>query len=133
MSKQVTDKATPSQGEGKNVGDARRSELHALSAEIVDLFYTQTFTHTITTPSDVCAAFSEMLLRHWDLCCIIIYLRDADGLLAQSAIHTHERFDEARAQEVGDLLASEVEHLGRELQVWSDERDGESEEGEGRC
>ncbi len=133
MSKQVTDKATPSAGEGKNVGEARRSELHALSAEIVDLFYTQAFTPTISTPSDVCAAFSELLLRHWDLCCIIIYLRDADGRLAQSAIHTHEHFDEARAREVGDLLASEVAHLGRELQVWSDERDGETEEGEEKC
>lgn len=133
MSKQVTDKAIQSAGEGKNAVEARRSELHALSAEIVDLFYTQAFTPTISTPSDVCAAFSELLLRHWDLCCIIIYLRDADGRLAQSAIHTHEHFDEARAREVGDLLASEVAHLGRELQVWSDERDGESEEGEEKC
>ncbi|HEV2913434.1 MAG TPA: HAMP domain-containing sensor histidine kinase [Pyrinomonadaceae bacterium] len=121
MSKQGIDKATASAEETVNGTEERRGELHALSAEIVDLFYTQTFSPTISTPSDVCAAFSEMLLRHWDLCCIIIYLRDGDGSLTQSAIHTHEHFDQARALEVGALLASTVESGGRELQVWLDE------------
>ncbi|HYY58757.1 MAG TPA: HAMP domain-containing sensor histidine kinase [Pyrinomonadaceae bacterium] len=130
MSKQGIDKATTLPVEEAGSGsDARRSELHALSAEIVDLFYTQTFSPTISTPSDVCAAFSEMLLRHWDLCCIIIYLRDGDGSLTQSAIHTHEHFDQARALEVGAMLASTVERVGRELQVWLDESEGETEEG----
>ena len=130
MSKQGIDKATtlPVE-ETESGGDARRSELHALSAEIVDLFYTQTFSPTISTPSDVCAAFSEMLLRHWDLCCIIIYLRDGDGSLTQSAIHTHDHFEQARALEVGAMLASTVERAGRELQVWLDESEGETEEG----
>ncbi|HEX8144428.1 MAG TPA: HAMP domain-containing sensor histidine kinase [Pyrinomonadaceae bacterium] len=130
MSKQATDEAALAVGEKGNDSDARRSELQALSAEVVDLFYAQTFSPTVSTPSDVCAAFSEMLLRHWDLCCIIIYLRDETGRLVQSAIHTHEHFDHERAQEVGALLASTVESAGRELQVWLDERDPATLEGQ---
>ncbi|HEX8138544.1 MAG TPA: HAMP domain-containing sensor histidine kinase [Pyrinomonadaceae bacterium] len=132
MNEQVTDKVALSAEEATNGTEAPRSELHALSAEIVDLFYTQTFSPTVSTPSDVCAAFSEMLLRHWDLCCIIIYLRDEQGRLVQSAQHTHEHFDEAHARRVGDLLAQTVEHAGRELQVWLDERETGTEEPEYR-
>jgi len=131
MSKQVTDKraTTSSSREKAETGsDGPPSELHALSAEIVDLFYTQTFSPTVSTPSDVCAAFSEMILRHWDLCCIIIYLRNGDGRLSQSAIHTHAHFDQARAQEVGAMLAATVERVGRELQVWLDEGSNEAAE-----
>lgn len=134
MSKQVTDKratSSSSQRKAETGSDGPRSELHALSAEIVDLFYAQTFSPTVSTPSDVCAAFSEMILRHWDLCCIIIYLRNGDGRLSQSAIHTHAHFDQARAQEVGAMLAATVERVGRELQVWLDEGgNGEAEETE---
>lgn len=126
MSKQVTDKkTTSSRGKAETGSDEPHSELHALSAEIVDLFYTQTFSPTVSTPADVCAAFSEMILRHWDLCCIIIYLRNGDGHLSQSAIHTHAHFDQARAQEVGAMLVATVERVGREIQVWLDEGDGE--------
>lgn len=131
MSKQVTDKrisSSSSQGQVETASDRPPSELHALSAEILDLFYAQTFSPTVSTPSDVCAAFSEMILRHWDLCCIIIYLRNGDGRLSQSAIHTHAHFDQARAQEVGAMLAATVERVGRELQVWLDEGGNEAEE-----
>ncbi|HEY6188463.1 MAG TPA: HAMP domain-containing sensor histidine kinase [Pyrinomonadaceae bacterium] len=121
MSKQGRDEAALPVEETRNSSEAHRSELQALSAEVVDLFYAQTFSPTMSTPSDVCAAFSEMLLRHWDLCCIIIYLRDETGRLVQSAIHTHEHFDQQRAQEVGAELAARVESTGRELEVWLDE------------
>jgi signal transduction histidine kinase len=123
MKEQVTDKVTLSVEDETNGPEAPRSELHALSSEIVDLFYAQTFSPTVSTPSDVCAAFAEMLLRHWDLCCIIIYLRDEQGRLVQSAQHTHEHFDDEHARRVGDMLAQTVEHAGRELQVWLDERE----------
>jgi signal transduction histidine kinase len=132
MNEQVTDKVALQVEDTSGGTEAPHSELHALSAEIVDLFYAQTFSPTISTPSDVCAAFSEMLLRHWDLCCIIIYLRDEQGRLVQSAIHTHEHFDQARAQDVGALLAQTVERAGRELQVWLDERKTEAEDTEYR-
>jgi signal transduction histidine kinase len=132
MKEHVTDKVALSVEDTAEGPEASRSELQALSAEIVDLFYAQTFSPTISTPSDVCTAFSEMLLRHWDLCCIIIYLRDEQGRLVQSAIHTHEHFDHAHAQQVGDLLAERVAHAGRELQVWLDDGELDGEESDYR-
>jgi signal transduction histidine kinase len=102
--------------------DSKLSELHRLSAEIVDLFHTQAFSpDTISTPEDVCATFAGMILRHWDLCCIVIYLRDEDGHLRENAIHTHEHFDEERARAVAARLASSVEQSGSEVQAWVDE------------
>jgi signal transduction histidine kinase len=98
------------------------SELRALSAEIVDLFYTQTFSpDSLNTSAGVCAAFSDTLLRHWQLCCLVIYLRDADGRLCESAIHTDEHLDELKARSIGLLLAAAVEHKNQEVQVWVDE------------
>lgn len=99
--------------------DARLKELYGLSAEIVDLFHTQAFSpDTISTPQDVCAAFAKMVQRHWDLCCISIYLRDEEGHLQESAIHTHEHFDEEKARCIGAEFASAVERQGREVQAW---------------
>lgn len=113
--------------EESNPIDARLREFHSLSAEIVDLFYTQTLSpDIISTPSEVCEAFSSMILRHWDLCCIVIYLRDDDGHLRESAIHTHEHFDEAKARTVGEKFAAAVERKGDELQSWPDENGDEA-------
>lgn len=96
--------------------DEQRAELHALSAEIVDLLYTQNFSPgELTTPREACAAFSEILLRHWQLCCIIIYLRGDDGRLHESATYTDRHLDEEKAREVGRLLVEDVEREGREL------------------
>ncbi len=105
--------------------DARLKELYSLSAEIVDLFHTQAFSpDTISTPRDVCAAFASMILRHWDLCCISVYLRDEEDHLRERAIHTHEHFDEAKARRVGEEFATAVERQGREVQAWVDENRG---------
>lgn len=116
-----------SETEESNPLDARLTEFQSLSAEIVDLFYTQTLSpDSISTPAEVCEAFSSMILRHWDLCCIVIYLRDEDGRLRESAIHAHEHFDEAKARAVGEQFAAEVERKGGELQTWLDEKDSEN-------
>jgi len=110
--------------EEKRSLDARPEEFRSLSAEIVDLFYTQTLSpDIISTPSEVCEAFSSMILRHWDLCCIVIYLRDEDGHLSESAIHSHENFDEAKARAVGDQFAAAVERKGGEIQAWLGENE----------
>jgi len=114
----------------KIAGDQRASvlknrldEFKALTADVVDLFYTQTFSpDSIRTTSDVCMAFSDMLLHHWELCCIVIYLRDDDGRLRESAIHSNEHLDELKARSIGILLAAAVERDGREVQVWIDEK-----------
>ena len=64
-------------------GEARAAasdELSALGAEVVDIFYTQLFApDEYATETSVCEAFSEILLRHWNLCCLITFLRDEDG------------------------------------------------------
>jgi signal transduction histidine kinase len=100
---------------------ARQGELQALSAEIVDLFYTQMFSpESICTPQDVCEAFSEMLLRHWELCCIVIHLRGDDGSLREVAMQTDKDFDKAQAHRVGEALTAAVERENRELQIWLD-------------
>lgn len=128
MSETITENVhTASVTEESNPIDARLREFHSLSAEIVDLFYTQTLSpHIISTPAEVCEAFSNMLLRHWDLCCIVIYLRDDDGHLRESAIHSHEHFDEAKARAVGEKFAAVVEQKGDELQAWLDENGDEA-------
>jgi signal transduction histidine kinase len=108
--------------EERHLVDAQLREFYSLSAEIVDLFYTQTLSPDIIgTPAEVCEAFSDMILGHWDLCCIIIYLRDEDGHLRESAIHSHEHFDEAKARAVGQRFAAALEQKGDELQAWLDE------------
>jgi signal transduction histidine kinase len=103
-------------------GAATSDELTALGAEVVDIFYTQILApDEYATEAAVCDAFSELLLRHWNLCCLITFLRDADGRLHESAIHAHPHMDEATGRRVGRLLANSVEATGRESQVWIDE------------
>jgi signal transduction histidine kinase len=131
MSEIITENAPAgSTPKGNEPVDVRLDEFYSLSAEIVDLFYTQTLSpDIINTPEEVCAAFSNMILHHWDLCCIVIYLRDEDGHLHESAIHSHEHFDEAKARAVGEQFAAAVERKGGEIQSWLDE-DGAEGTGE---
>ena len=97
-------------------------ELSALGAEVVDIFYTQVFAPgEYATEASVCAAFSEILLRHWNLCCLITYLRGEDGRLHESAIHTHPHMDETQGRRVGQWLAGVLEESGREYRVGLDE------------
>jgi signal transduction histidine kinase len=107
---------------------ATSDELTALGAEVVDILYTQICApNEYATEASVCDAFSEILLRHWNLCCLITFLRDEDGRLRESAIHTHPHMDEEAGRRVGCLLASVVEESGREYQVWPDgEETGEA-------
>jgi signal transduction histidine kinase len=126
MSKQAANNPAPILIEDeKSALVARLSEVHALSAEIVDLFYTQTVSPTsISTPEDVCAAFSNMLRRHWELCCIVTYLRDDEGHLREMAIHIDEHVEQARARELSRVFSVAVETENRELQIWLDTENG---------
>jgi signal transduction histidine kinase len=129
MSELITE-SVPTSAAGENsAADAPPEDFRSLSGEIVDLLYTQTLSpDAISTPAQVCAAFSDMILRHWDLCCIVIYLRDEGGHLCESAVHTHEHLDEEKARAVGEQFAAAVEREGVELQTWLDENG--AEEGE---
>ncbi|MGB7925787.1 MAG: GAF domain-containing sensor histidine kinase [Pyrinomonadaceae bacterium] len=135
----MTSRATEKE---KSTPDARVNEIYVLSGEIVDLFYTQLFSHsTIRTPSDVCKAFSDIMERHWNLCCMMIYLCGDDGRICgengrahEIALNTDEHLDEATAREVGDVMARAIEGEGRELRVWLDEEEETNlNEDQARC
>lgn len=101
---------------------ATASELQELSAEVVDLLHSQAFPAGASlTEADICEAFSDILLRHWDLCCVITFLQSDEGGLRESAIHTHSHLDEAHARRVGEMMAATVERTKRECQVWLDD------------
>ncbi|HEX8706658.1 MAG TPA: histidine kinase dimerization/phospho-acceptor domain-containing protein [Pyrinomonadaceae bacterium] len=121
--KELTVESVPATTESKPAG-ARLRELNSLGEEIVELFYTQTFSPgSISTPADVCDAFSSIILRHWDLCCIAIYLLGPEGHLVESAVHTSESYEQASGREVSARLAASLETEGGELQAWLDESD----------
>jgi len=96
-------------------------DLHALSAEVVDLLSTQAFSNGETTEASICEAFSGILLRHWDLCCIIAFLQREDGQFGEGYIHTHPHLDMVKARRAGALLAAMVEHTRHEQLVWLDD------------
>ncbi len=129
MTTQAQDKlAQTSFEDEKSALVARLSEIHSLTAEIVDLFYTQTVSpNAISTPPDVCTAFSSMLRRHWELCCIVTYLRGEDGQLREVAIHMDKNVDEEKAREMSRLFSGVVEEEKRELQVWLNDAESELE------
>jgi signal transduction histidine kinase len=112
---------------GSSTTGAPPNDLQALSAEVVDLLYAQAFTPAEAhAESDICKAFSDLLLRHYDLCCIVTFLRDEDGRLREHSIHTHPHLDKEKTLRVGRLLASVVERTEHECQVWLD-REEESD------
>ena len=127
--------------QGSDTTDTRLDEIYALSGEIVDLFYTQLFSQSaIRTPSDVCKAFSDIMERHWNLCCMMIYLCGEDGRVCgedgrahEIALNTDEYVDEATAREVGAVMAAAIETEGREQQVWLDEKEAGASEAQARC
>ena len=122
MSERFAGRVPTNAADESTAPDACPEDFRTLSGEIVDLLYTQTLSpDAISTPAQVCAAFSDMILRHWDLCCIVIYLRDEGGQLRESAIHTHEHLAEGKARAAGAQFAAAVERLGRELQICLDE------------
>lgn len=122
MSEPVVEKQASAAPTEQQSSDARLRDLISLNEDIVELFYTQTYSpESMCAPADVCAAFSKILLCHWNLCCIIIYLRDEDGRLRESALNSDEHFDEESARAIGTQLVAAVEREGHEAQVWADE------------
>ncbi len=100
------------------------AEINALSREIVDLYYDQIFSeHGITTPSAVCKAFSDILVRHWNLCCMVIYLAGEDNHLKEIAVCGDEDVDDAKASRLGAILAGALERERTEHHLWFDAED----------
>ena len=121
-----TEAAQPALGkesftEAATTGAGSSGELHALSAEVVDLFYAQAFVPgKVSSAGEICQSFTDILLRHWNLCCLIIFLQSDDGYLVENAIHTHPHLDAERALGAAKLLATVVERAEQECQVWLD-------------
>ncbi len=131
MSEQIRGRVQTKAADENSAPDVCLEEFSALSAEIVDLLYTQTLSpDAISTPAQVCAAFSDMILRHWDLCCIVIYLRDEGGQLRETAVHTHEHLDKEKARAAGAQFAAAAERRGGEVQTFLDEDGDGSDEGQ---
>jgi signal transduction histidine kinase len=94
-------------------------ELQALSAEIVSLLYEQAFgTGPTRGEQEVCEAFADILLRHWDLCCVLTYLREEGAGLRLVAARVHSHVVEDAAREVAQAMAAEVERTGVEFGHW---------------
>ncbi|HST52550.1 MAG TPA: HAMP domain-containing sensor histidine kinase [Pyrinomonadaceae bacterium] len=110
--------------------DAAAGEQQALSAEIVGLLNEQAFSARAPhSEREVCESFSNILLRHWDLCCVAFFLRGEDGALRRCTSASHEHIDDEGARRVGDALAEAVARAGAEILVGVE---GESEAVESR-
>jgi signal transduction histidine kinase len=110
------ERVSGSPGSRDNSGTA---DLHDLSAEIVKLLHEQAFgPGEVRTESEICASFAEMLLRYWDLCCIVTFLSD-EGRLQPSSSYFQTRVNEEEALRAASLLAAEVEQQGEERQIWA--------------
>ena len=97
---------------------AADEELQALSAEIVGLLNEQAFNAgEPRTEREVCESFTEIVRRHWGLCCVAIFLRGEDGRLRLCADFSHEHVDGERARGAARALAALVERAGEEVHV----------------
>ncbi|MDQ3686688.1 MAG: GAF domain-containing sensor histidine kinase [Acidobacteriota bacterium] len=96
-------------------------DLHDLSAEVVDILYTQAFSGAEMTEAGICEAFANVLLRHWSLCGIIVHLRGDDEQITESFIYTQARCDEAKSRRIGALLAASVGRTHAEQLIWLSE------------
>src|SRR5215213_7181963 len=125
-SKTVSGVRTQQAGERAGLNGARecgaaegaQGHLQGMVSEVVSLLNEQAFAQgRACTEREVCESFSEILLRHWNLCCVKIYLREEGGALAMRAAFTHPHVDGEGARVVGETLAEEVARTGDELAV----------------
>jgi signal transduction histidine kinase len=108
-------------------GSTSEGDLHVVNAEIISLLYEQAFARGEGhSEGEICEAFSNILLRHWDLCCITTYLRGDEGHLRESAGRRHPHVDEAGARRIGELMVAEVESAGGECHFRLEEPDDSS-------
>ncbi|MCP9495129.1 MAG: HAMP domain-containing histidine kinase [Pyrinomonadaceae bacterium MAG19_C2-C3] len=97
-------------------------DLHALSAEVVGLFYAQATTaDELKTDAGICLAFSAILQRYWHLCSIVTLLEDESGAWREIGIHADHHIDKTKAIRTAHLLAVCVSQQGKECQLWLNE------------
>src|SRR5688500_15821084 len=120
---------------GARACDAAADSPQGLNAEVVSLLNEQAFTQgEACTEQDVCESFTEILLRHWDLCSVSTFLRgDEGGGLVHCTSRTHAHLDGEAARALGEAAAAEVARTGEEFGVGleADARDAGTAEGVG--
>jgi hypothetical protein len=94
-------------------------QLQGMVSEVVSLLNEQAFAQgPACTEQEVCESFSRILLRHWNLCCVKVYLLEEGGGLGLCAAFSHTHVDDAEAaRAVGRALAAEVLRTGEEFVV----------------
>ena len=117
-------------GEGATVYDGHecvgaevsQGHLQGMVSEVVSLLNEQAFAQgRACTEREVCESFSEILLRHWNLCCVKVYLREDEGGLAMCAAFSHTHIEAEAARAVGRAMAEEVARAGGEFIVGLDD------------
>ncbi|MCA1619226.1 MAG: hypothetical protein LC795_07930 [Acidobacteria bacterium] len=89
-----------------------------MSTEVVNLLNEQAFAPgEVCTEREVCESFTEILLRHWDLCCVSTFLRGEDGALALCTSNVHPHLDGEAARSMAEAMAAEVLRTGEEFGV----------------
>lgn len=133
-SKTVSGVRAQTRGEGAAVyngrecggADASQGLLQGMVSEVVSLLNEQAFAQgRACTEQEVCESFSEILLRHWNLCCVTTFLREEGGGLVARADFTHPHLDAETARAVGQALAEEVARTGEEFVFGLDENGDE--------
>ena len=121
---------------GRDCGGAELSpgHLQGMISEVVSLLNEQAFAHgRAQTEQEVCESFSEILLRHWNLCCVKFFIRADDGALTLQAAFTHPHVEGEAAHAIGHAFVGEVSRTGGEFAIGLEENrgagGGESEAG----
>src|SRR5215213_4117489 len=121
-------------GEGADVyaggecagAEGSQGHLQGMVSEVVSLLNEQAFAQgRACTEQEVCESFSEILLRHWNLCCVKVYLREEGGGLALRAAFSHPHIDAEAAHAIGRAMVEEVSRTGEEFVVGLGENGGE--------
>ena len=125
------------EGEGPGAGGGAPSCGRApetpqgLSSEVVSLLNEQAFAQgEACTEREVCESFAEILLRHWDLCCVSVFLRGDDGAPAPCTNFTHDHLDGEAARGICETMAAEVLRTDAEFRVGLEAREGRAGEGD---
>ena len=105
--------------------EVSQGHLQGMVSEVVSLLNEQAFAQgRASTEQEVCESFSEILLRHWNLCCVKFFIRDDDGALTLRAAFTHPHVEGEAAHAIGHALVGEVSRTGVEFAVELEEDAG---------
>jgi signal transduction histidine kinase len=99
-------------------GEVPAGHLQGMVSEVVSLLNEQAFAQgSACTEHEVCESFTKILLRHWNLCCVKIYLRGEDGGLTLRAAFTHPHVEGDAAHAVGRAMSEAVGRANDEFVV----------------